>query len=108
MSLWKVADDATRDLMVAYYTRLLKGEGRADTLRQAQREIMARPGWSHPFFWASFIPLGEWGPLDVGGRSESRRGLPPARSLGVAPTQRSRANNFRHARETSVMSSALR
>lgn len=72
MSLWKVADDATRDLMVAYYRRLLAGEGRAETLRQAQLEIMARPGWSHPFFWASFIPVGEWGPLDVGVRSETR------------------------------------
>src|SRR5262249_48119741 len=35
MSLWKVADDATRDLMVAYYRRLTHGEGRAEALRQA-------------------------------------------------------------------------
>jgi hypothetical protein len=32
MSLWKVADDATRDLMVAYYRCVMAGEGRAEAL----------------------------------------------------------------------------
>jgi len=63
ISLWQVADDATRDLMVTYYARLLAGEDRAEALRRAQLEIMRRPGWSHPYFWASFIPVGEWRPL---------------------------------------------
>jgi CHAT domain-containing protein/tetratricopeptide (TPR) repeat protein len=35
-SLWKVADEATKDLMVDYYQRLLKGEGRSEGLRNAQ------------------------------------------------------------------------
>jgi CHAT domain-containing protein len=41
VSLWKVADAATRDLMVAHYRQLLAGEGRAEALRQAQLEIIA-------------------------------------------------------------------
>jgi len=64
VSLWKVPDDATRDLMIHYYEQLLAGDGRAEALRQAQLKIMQRPGWSHPFFWASFVPVGEWGSLE--------------------------------------------
>ncbi len=64
MSLWAVDDDTTRDLMVAYYGRLARGEGRAEALRLAQREIATSPGRAHPFFWASFIPIGAWGPLE--------------------------------------------
>lgn len=36
ISLWKVADDATRDLMAEFYRRLTAGAGRSDALRQAQ------------------------------------------------------------------------
>jgi hypothetical protein len=36
MSLWKVPDDATRELMEDFYRRILAGEGRADALRKAQ------------------------------------------------------------------------
>jgi CHAT domain-containing protein len=63
MSLWQVADEATKDLMIGYYTRLAKGEGRAEALRQTQLAMLKDPKLSHPFFWASFIPSGEWGSL---------------------------------------------
>jgi CHAT domain-containing protein len=61
VSLWKVSDAATRDLMVAYYRRLRSGEGRADALRSVQL-AMIRGGQkqAHPFFWASFIQSGDW------------------------------------------------
>lgn len=63
ISLWKVPDAATRELMVAYYRRLRAGEPRAEALRRAQLEIMARPGWQDPYFWASFVSVGQWEPL---------------------------------------------
>jgi CHAT domain-containing protein len=66
MSLWKVDDAATQELMVAYYQRLLAGEGRAAALQQAQRTLRQTSAWSHPYFWASFIAGGEWQPLDKG------------------------------------------
>jgi CHAT domain-containing protein len=84
MSLWQVSDAATRDLMVAYYKRLQSGEGRAEALRAVQLEMLgsnvqsqtgpsrgiglessgAKKDRSHPFFWASFIQLGDWRSLD--------------------------------------------
>jgi CHAT domain-containing protein/Tfp pilus assembly protein PilF len=62
-SLWKVSDEATRMLMVDYYQRLLKGEGRSAALRNAQKAMLANPELSHPYYWASFVPTGDWTPL---------------------------------------------
>ncbi|WP_437299126.1 tetratricopeptide repeat protein [Sorangium sp. So ce426] len=64
MSLWKVRDDATRELMQAYYDRLLAGGGRGEALRQAQLAMLANPDRAHPFFWASFIASGSDAALD--------------------------------------------
>ncbi|WP_438035765.1 tetratricopeptide repeat protein [Sorangium sp. So ce204] len=64
MSLWKVRDDATRELMQAYYDRLLAGGGRGEALRQAQLAMLANPDRAHPFFWASFIASGNDAALD--------------------------------------------
>jgi CHAT domain-containing protein len=65
MSLWKVADDATRDLMIGFYLRLRSGEGRADALRNVQLSLLhGGPNRAHPFFWASFIQSGDWRAFD--------------------------------------------
>jgi len=64
LSLWKVDDAATRDLMIDYYTRLKAGIGRSAALRQVQLKMLAGPRYQHPYFWASFIESGEWGNLD--------------------------------------------
>ena len=63
MSLWQVADDATKDLMTSYYSRLSKGESRADALRQAQLAMLKDEKTKQPFFWAAFISSGESGVL---------------------------------------------
>lgn len=59
MSLWQVDDLATRDLMVGYYDRLMAGGGRVESLRQAALGVKSRPGYEHPFYWASFIVSGD-------------------------------------------------
>ncbi|HKB10467.1 MAG TPA: CHAT domain-containing tetratricopeptide repeat protein, partial [Vicinamibacterales bacterium] len=64
MSLWPVSDTIAREAMVAYYTGLRAGLGRGDALRQSKLAMLKRPTRQHPFFWASFIQSGEWGPLD--------------------------------------------
>ncbi len=63
ISLWKVSDDATKDLMINYYQLLQKGEGRRDSLRQIQLEMLKSETQNHPFYWASFIPSGDWKPI---------------------------------------------
>jgi CHAT domain-containing protein/Tfp pilus assembly protein PilF len=63
VSLWNVADVATQELMLDYYQRLLKGEGRSEALRSAQLATLAKPERQHPYYWASFIPIGHWTPL---------------------------------------------
>ncbi|MGA1283353.1 MAG: CHAT domain-containing protein [Prochlorothrix sp.] len=64
MSLWSVSDAVTRDLMTYYYQGLLQDRhGRSEALRQAQLQILADPGTTHPFYWAAFIAAGNWQPL---------------------------------------------
>jgi CHAT domain-containing protein/Tfp pilus assembly protein PilF len=63
MSLWEVSDRATRELMVSYYRKLQEGKGRNEALREVQLEMVKRADWRHPFYWASFIQLGEWANL---------------------------------------------
>jgi CHAT domain-containing protein len=60
-SLWRVDDDATRDLMSRHYAKLLKGDGRAEALRAASQEV--RAARSHPYYWAPFVAVGKPGPL---------------------------------------------
>jgi CHAT domain-containing protein len=62
-SLWKVADVATKDLMVEYYQSLLQGEGRSAALRAAQQKMIKSQMRSHPYYWAAFVPIGNWTPL---------------------------------------------
>lgn len=63
LSLWQVDDEATRDLMVGFYRELLLGTGRAAALRKEQRKMQADPTTAHPYFWAAFIPAGDWRPM---------------------------------------------
>lgn len=63
MSLWKVDDAATRDLMVAFYGKLQAGAGRAEAMRVAQLAMLAGPERGHPFYWAAFVAIGDWRPL---------------------------------------------
>jgi len=64
MSLWTISDKVTRDLMVAYYRKLNRGEERGEALRQAQLEMLKQVKRRHPYYWASFIQSGAWTSLD--------------------------------------------
>lgn len=60
-TLWPVADEVAKALMKSFYggianTRLSKTEA----LRRAQLEWLRHPDWSHPFYWAPFIIIGNW------------------------------------------------
>jgi CHAT domain-containing protein len=65
MSLWPVEDNATNELMQLFYHNLLKGESKAQALRDAQCNLLHRSDsiYIHPYFWAAFRLVGEVGPL---------------------------------------------
>ncbi|WP_238361036.1 CHAT domain-containing protein [Iningainema tapete] len=63
LSLWKVDDKGTKELMVKYYQGLKAGKGRHEALRAAQLEMLSNPSYQHPYYWASFVPSGDWTPL---------------------------------------------
>jgi CHAT domain-containing protein len=60
LSLWVVSDAGTKDLMVKYYQNLKAGKGRHEALREAQMELLKTPKYKHPYYWASFVPSGDW------------------------------------------------
>lgn len=73
VSLWKVDDAATAQLMGEYYTQLKSGKGRADALRLAQAKLRNNPATAHPYYWAPFIPVGEWRPLALAANAAAAR-----------------------------------
>jgi CHAT domain-containing protein len=63
MSLWKVPDEPTRELMEDFYRRLLAGQGRAEALRDAQLAMKAK--YPESFYWGAFICQGDPSPLGM-------------------------------------------
>lgn len=61
MSLWKVPDEQTQELMEGFYRRALAGQPRAQALRDAQ--IALKAAYPDPLYWGAFICQGDPGPL---------------------------------------------
>lgn len=61
MSLWKVDDEATYQLMVNFYRHwITDGMDKTTALYAAQDDIKhdsQHPGWSNPKYWSAFILL---------------------------------------------------
>jgi CHAT domain-containing protein/tetratricopeptide (TPR) repeat protein len=65
-SLWQVDDRATAQLMSELYSALLSdGLSPAAALRRAQLTLRNDPRTRDPYFWASFVLQGDWGPAAV-------------------------------------------
>jgi CHAT domain-containing protein len=67
-SLFRVPDRQTRPLMRDFYRNLAAGKGKLDALTAAQRAFLedrrkTNDGTAHPFYWASFILVGDPGLL---------------------------------------------
>lgn len=56
MSLWKVDDQSTAELMQQFYERWLGGEHKATALREAQRTMMKTH--RDPYYWGAFVLIG--------------------------------------------------
>jgi CHAT domain len=57
-TLWTIPDRATAAIMGSFYRHMLEGGTVAYGLRQAQREALARPATSDPYYWAALRVTG--------------------------------------------------
>jgi CHAT domain-containing protein/uncharacterized protein HemY len=60
-TLWPVKDKAAAQLMTQFYQQLHKpGATKAEALRQAQIDLIRNTDFKEPFFWSSFVLVGNW------------------------------------------------
>ena len=57
-SLWSVSEQSSVMLVEQLFKRLKDGKGKLEALKEAREHIRSQ-GYDHPFFWASFILVGE-------------------------------------------------
>ncbi len=55
MSLWKVDDSATQQLMTSFYSNWMDGMSKAEALKTAQ--ISLKKQFPHPYYWGAFVML---------------------------------------------------
>jgi CHAT domain-containing protein len=68
MSMWKIPDEATRSIMIEFYKNLKEGKNKDSALREAQLKYLDEtedPLLQHPFYWASFLAMGDTKPITV-------------------------------------------
>ena len=56
MSLWKVDDAATQQLMTNFYAQWLKLGNKQKAFKQAQLQLMAK--YKEPYYWGAFVMMG--------------------------------------------------
>lgn len=56
MSLWKVDDAATQQLMSAFYSNWLKLGNKQKAFKQAQLQLMTK--FKDPYYWGAFVMMG--------------------------------------------------
>lgn len=69
MTLWKIPDETTPQIVGYFYRYLKHGMTKSEALRQAKLTYLKNqkdPQKRHPYFWAGFVLIGEDGPVDVG------------------------------------------
>lgn len=62
-TLWQVDDEATKELMVAFYRALTAGADRAGALAAAQASLRERADFAHPFYWSAMTLYGDARPI---------------------------------------------
>ena len=68
MSLWKIPDQESSEIMVEFYNQLKLGKSKDEALRQAKLEYLENveiDELAHPYFWAGMISLGNYEALDM-------------------------------------------
>jgi CHAT domain-containing protein len=58
VTLWRVSDASTPQLMIYFYSGLRDGLDTLEALRQAKLRLLGGGQYSHPYHWAPFIQVG--------------------------------------------------
>lgn len=71
MSLWKANDKTTAQIMEAFSQNLIEGMAKDVALQQAKLSYLEQSDKikSHPFFWATFVMLGDDLPISGSGKA---------------------------------------
>ncbi len=56
MSLWKVDDEATQQLMSQFYNNWVKTGNKHKAFKQAQQQLMTK--YKEPYYWGAFVMMG--------------------------------------------------
>lgn len=66
-SHWSVDDKATSLLMHSFFAFIKEGKGKDEALRAAKLDFIQKGKHKdvHPFFWASFVPIGNMDPIEL-------------------------------------------
>jgi CHAT domain-containing protein/tetratricopeptide (TPR) repeat protein len=60
VSLWKVTDVSTAELMIRFHQHLRDQKiGKAEALRRTQLDLISHARFSHPYHWAPFVLVGK-------------------------------------------------
>ena len=59
VSLWRVDDESTADMMVSFYRYLERTGDKVEALRLAKLDLIDRSPYFQPYYWAPFILVGE-------------------------------------------------
>ncbi len=57
MSLWKVDDTATQEVMTLFYNNLVAGKTKRQAFDDAQETLYKK--YKNPYFWGAFVMVGE-------------------------------------------------
>ncbi len=59
VSLWNVYDQSTAEFMKTFYQNMEKSKlNKADALKEARLQMIEGTKYSHPYYWASFVLIG--------------------------------------------------
>ena len=69
MSLWKVNDQTTKEIMISFNENLKKGMKKDRALQQAKISYLNGSKNLHPYFWSSCVLIGNGDPIQYSGKA---------------------------------------